>query len=38
MKIIIYSIKDFEPSYLLNANKMNHELTLFEEPLIIDTV
>ena len=38
MKTIIYSIKDFERSYLLNANKMNHELTLIEEPLISDTV
>lgn len=37
MKTIIYSIKDFERSYLLKANKMNHELTLFEKPLISDT-
>ena len=37
MKIIIYSIKDFERSYLLNANKMNHELTCVEEALIPDT-
>jgi D-lactate dehydrogenase len=38
MKTIIYSIKDFERSWLLNANKMNHELTLIEEPLVPDTV
>ena len=38
MKTIIYSIKDFERSWLLKANKMNHELTLVEEPLIADTV
>ena len=38
MKTLIYSIKDFERSYLLNQNKMNHELTLIEEPLISDTV
>ena len=37
MKIIIYSIKDFERSYLLNANKMNHELTCVEEALMPDT-
>lgn len=34
MKTIIYSIKDFERSYLLQANKMNHELTFAEEPLM----
>lgn len=33
MKTIIYSIKDFERSYLLQVNKMNHELTLQEEAL-----
>ena len=37
MKIIFYSIKDFERSYLLQANKMNHELTCVEEPLMPDT-
>ena len=37
MKTIIYSIKDFERPYLLNANKMNHELTCVEEALIPDT-
>ena len=33
MKVIIYSIKDFERSYLVQANRMNHELTLVEEAL-----
>lgn len=33
MKTIIYSIKDFERNYLLQANRMNHELTLQEEAL-----
>lgn len=33
MKTIIYSIKDFERSYLLRANRMNHELTIVEEAL-----
>ena len=33
MKIIIYSIKDFEQSYLLQANSMNHEITVTEEAL-----
>lgn len=37
MKTIIYSIKDFERSYLLNANKMNHELTLAEDALNLKT-
>ena len=37
MKIIIYSIKDFESSYLLKANKMNHELTYTEEALSAET-
>ena len=27
MKVIIYSIKSFDRSYLIKANKMNHELT-----------
>lgn len=31
MKTIIFSIKDFERSYLLQANRMNHELTLLLE-------
>ena len=34
MKTIIYSVKDFERSYLLQANKMNHELTCAQEPLM----
>ena len=33
MKVIVYSIKDFERSYLIQANKMNHELTYTEEAL-----
>jgi len=33
MKTIIYSTKDFECSYLQQANKMNHELTCVEEAL-----
>lgn len=33
MKTIIYSIKDFEQSYLLQANKMNHDVILTGEPL-----
>ena len=33
MKVIIYSIKDFEHSYLVIANKMNYELTNAEEAL-----
>ena len=33
MKIIIYSIKDFDRLYLLKANKLNHELILAEEAL-----
>lgn len=33
MKIVVYSIKDFERSYLLQANRMSHELTLLEEAL-----
>ncbi|MDZ4794056.1 MAG: 2-hydroxyacid dehydrogenase [Bacteroidota bacterium] len=37
MKTIIYSIKDFELSYLLKANKINHELTCAEEALMPDT-
>jgi D-lactate dehydrogenase len=38
MKIIIYNIKDFERSYLLNANKMNHELTMVKDLLVPETV
>jgi D-lactate dehydrogenase len=38
MKIIIYSIKEFEKSYLEQANKMGHELTLVEEALSERTV
>lgn len=37
MKVIIYSTKDFENSYLLHANKMNHELTCVEEALSVQT-
>ena len=37
MKVIIYSIKDFERSYLLHANKMNHEITYAEEALSVET-
>jgi len=37
MKIIIYSTKDFERSYLLEANTMNHALTCVEEPLNLKT-
>ena len=37
MKVIIYSIKNFEKSYLLKANKMNHELTCVEEALNVTT-
>ena len=33
MKIIIYSIKDFESSYLLNPNKLSHESTYAKEAL-----
>ena len=38
MKVIIYSIKDFERSYLLTANKMNHEITYAEKALNAQTV
>ena len=37
MKIIIYSIKDFESSYLLNPNKLNHELPYAEEAISAET-
>lgn len=37
MKVIIYSTKDFESSYLLQANKMNHELTFAQEALSVET-
>lgn len=37
MKIIIYSAKDFESSYLLQANRLNHELTCVEEALNLKT-
>lgn len=37
MKVIIYSIKDFEHPYLVNANKMNHELTFAEDALGVTT-
>ena len=37
MKIIIYGIKDFESSYLLNPNKLNHELSYAEEALSEET-
>jgi D-lactate dehydrogenase len=37
MKIIIYSTKGFECSYLQQANKMNHELTCAEEALNLQT-
>ena len=37
MKIVIYSIKDFESSYLLKATKMNNELTYAEEALSAET-
>ena len=33
MKIIVYSVQDFERSYLLQANRQHHELTLLEEAL-----
>jgi D-lactate dehydrogenase len=33
MKTIMYSIQDFERSYLLQANREHHELTLLEEAL-----
>jgi len=33
MKVIIYSTKDFEHPYLLNANKANHDLTWEKEAL-----
>lgn len=38
MKVIIYSTKDFEKSYLLRANKMNHELTCVEDTLNVNTI
>ena len=37
MKIIIYSAKDFEQSYLQKANKMNHEITFVETALNAST-
>ena len=37
MKVIIYSIKDFEKSYFIKANIMNHELTFVEETLNVST-
>ena len=37
MKVIIYSIKNFESPYLFQANKMNHELTCVEEALSVQT-
>ena len=37
MKVIIYSIKSFERSYLIKANKMNHELTQAEKALSTET-
>ncbi len=37
MKVIIYSIKNFEQSYLQKANKMGHELTYTDEPLNVNT-
>jgi hypothetical protein len=33
MKTIMYRIKDFEHSYMLRTNRMNHELTLQDETL-----
>lgn len=38
MKTIVYSVKGFEESYLLEANNNFHELTLTNKPLNIDTV
>ena len=37
MKIIIYGIKDFKSSYLLNPNKLNQELSYAEEALSEET-
>lgn len=37
MKTIMYSVKGFEESYLLEANNHCHELTLTNKPLTIDT-
>ena len=37
MKVIIYSIKDFERPYLFQANKMKHELTCVEVALSAET-
>ena len=33
MRVLVYSIKDFERSYLIRANKMHHELTYTNEAL-----
>ena len=33
MRVLVYSIKDFERSYLIQANKMNHKLTYTDEAL-----
>lgn len=38
MKTIIYSCKDFERPFLLEANKMKHKLTVVEQPLMADTI
>ena len=38
MKTIIFNTKDFERPYLIKANKLNHELTLQEQPLNEHTV
>ncbi|MEJ6980049.1 2-hydroxyacid dehydrogenase [Pedobacter sp. P351] len=37
MKVLIYSTKDFERSYLISANKMKHELTCVTEALSLET-
>ena len=38
MKVIIYSTKDYETSYLLDANINKHELTITEQSLKLETV
>jgi D-lactate dehydrogenase len=37
MKALIYSTKEFEKSYLLDANQQKHDLTVTSKPLNLDT-
>ena len=38
MKVVAYSIKEFEKEFLARANKKQHDITLISNPLSLDTV